>query len=149
MKALVQRVSSASVTVDGEVLGEIGQGLLVFLGVGEGDGSEEARKLADKVARLRIFDGDQNGRPGRMDRSLVDLGAGALCISQFTLYGDTRRGLRPSFTAAAEPEVAERLYEQFCRELETRGVPVGRGRFGARMSVALVNEGPVTLALEV
>jgi D-tyrosyl-tRNA(Tyr) deacylase len=141
------------VTVDGEVLGEIGQGLLVFLGVGEGDGSEEARKLADKVARLRIFDGEENGKEhgkaGRMDRSLVDLGASALCISQFTLYGDTRRGLRPSFTAAAEPEVAERLYEQFCRELEARGVPVGRGRFGARMSVALVNEGPVTLALEV
>jgi D-tyrosyl-tRNA(Tyr) deacylase len=153
------------VTVDGEVLGEIGQGLLVLLGVGEGDGSEEARKLADKVARLRIFDGEENGqenpkenrkenpkenpKAGRMDRSLVDLGAGALCISQFTLYGDTRRGLRPSFTAAAEPEIAERLYEQFCRELEARGVHVARGRFGARMSVALVNEGPVTLALEV
>jgi D-aminoacyl-tRNA deacylase len=137
------------VTVDGEVLGEIGQGLLVFLGVGEGDGSEQARKLAEKVARLRVFDAEENGKAGRMDRSLVDLGAGALCISQFTLYGDTRRGLRPSFTAAAEPEVAERLYEQFCRELEARGVPVGRGRFGARMSVALVNEGPVTLALEV
>jgi D-aminoacyl-tRNA deacylase len=145
----VQRVSSASVTVDGEVLGEIGQGLLVLLGVGEGDGPEEARKLAEKVARLRIFDGEENGRPGRMDRSLVDLGAGALCISQFTLYGDTRRGLRPSFTAAAEPEIAERLYEQFCSELEGRGVPVARGRFGARMAVALVNEGPVTLALEV
>jgi D-aminoacyl-tRNA deacylase len=137
------------VSVDGVVLGEIGQGLLVLLGVGEGDGSEEVRKLADKVARLRIFDGEEHGKEGRMDRSLVDLGAGALCISQFTLYGDTRRGLRPSFTAAAEPEIAERLYAQFCNELEARGVPVARGRFGARMSVALVNEGPVTLALEV
>lgn len=132
-------------TVDGEVLGEIGQGLVVLLGVGQGDRSEQALKLADKVARLRIFD----GRDGRMDRSLLDLGAGALCISQFTLYGDTRRGLRPSFTAAAEPDIAERLYEQFCRALEARGVPVARGRFGARMSVAMVNEGPVTLALEV
>jgi D-tyrosyl-tRNA(Tyr) deacylase len=141
------------VSVDGDVLGEIGQGLVVLLGVGEGDGSEEAVKLAGKVARLRIFDGDENenesGKAGRMDRSLIDVGAGALCISQFTLYGDTRRGLRPSFTAAAEPDVAERLYEEFCRALEAHGVPVARGRFGSRMSVALVNEGPVTLALEV
>jgi D-aminoacyl-tRNA deacylase len=145
VRALVQRVSSASVTVGDEVVGEVGQGLVVLLGVGEGDRSEEALKLADKVARLRIFDGGD----GRMDRSLLDLGAGALCVSQFTLYGDTRRGLRPSFTAAAEPEAAERLYQEFCRALEARGVPVARGRFGARMSVALVNEGPVTLALEV
>ena len=100
---------------------------------------------ADKVSRLRIFDGED----GRMDRSLVDLGAAALCISQFTLYGDTRRGLRPSFTAAAEPERAERLYEEFCDALAARGVHVERGRFGARMSVALVNEGPVTLLLEI
>jgi D-aminoacyl-tRNA deacylase len=137
------------VTVDGEVLGEIGEGLLVLLGVGEQDRSEQARKLADKVARLRVFDGEEQGKGGRMDRSLLDLGAAALCISQFTLYGDTRKGLRPSFTAAAEPERAERLYEEFCRELEGRGVHVERGRFGARMSVALVNEGPVTLMLEV
>jgi D-aminoacyl-tRNA deacylase len=140
-------VSSASVTVDGEVLGEIGAGLVVLLGVGEEDGSEETRKLADKVSRLRVFDGQ--GKKGRMDRSLLDLGADVLCISQFTLYGDTRRGLRPSFTSAADPARAERLYEEFCRELEARGVHVERGRFGARMSVALVNEGPVTLALEV
>jgi D-aminoacyl-tRNA deacylase len=144
MRALIQRVSSASVRVGGELVGEIGEGLVILLGVGEGDGSEQARKLADKLARLRVFDGDQ----GRMDRSLVDLGAGALCISQFTLYGDTRRGLRPSFTEAAEPAVAERLYEEFCEALEERGVRVARGRFGARMSVSLVNEGPVTLLLE-
>jgi D-tyrosyl-tRNA(Tyr) deacylase len=133
------------VAVDGEVVGEIGEGLVVLLGVGVDDGSEEARKLADKLSRLRVFDGDA----GRMDRSLLDLGASALCISQFTLYGDTRRGLRPSFTAAADPERAERIYEEFCRELEARGVHVERGRFGARMSVALVNEGPVTLMLEI
>ena len=145
MRALIQRVSSASVTVDGEVVGEIGAGLVVLLGVGAEDGPDQARRLADKLSRLRVFDGDD----GRMDRSLLDLGAGALCISQFTLYGDTRRGLRPSFTAAAEPDRAERLYEEFCQELESHGVHVERGRFGARMSVALVNEGPVTLLLEV
>jgi D-aminoacyl-tRNA deacylase len=145
MRALIQRVSSASVAVDGDVVGEIGEGLVVLLGVGDEDGSKEARKLADKLSRLRVFDGDD----GRMDRSLLDLGASALCISQFTLYGDTRRGLRPSFTAAADPERAERIYEEFCRELEARGVHVERGRFGARMSVALVNDGPVTLMLEV
>jgi D-aminoacyl-tRNA deacylase len=145
MRALIQRVSSASVAVDGEVVGEIGGGLVVLLGVGDEDGSKEARKLADKLSRLRVFDGDD----GRMDRSVLDLGASALCISQFTLYGDTRRGLRPSFTAAADPERAERIYEEFCRELEARGVHVERGRFGARMSVALVNDGPVTLMLEV
>jgi D-aminoacyl-tRNA deacylase len=145
MRALIQRVSSASVTVDGAVVGEIAEGLVVLLGVGAEDGPEQARRLADKLSRLRVFDGED----GRMDRSLLDLGAGALCISQFTLYGDTRRGLRPSFTAAAEPDRAERLYDEFCRELEARGVQVERGRFGARMSVALVNEGPVTLLLEV
>jgi D-aminoacyl-tRNA deacylase len=144
LRALIQRVSSASVSVGGELVGEIAAGLVVLLGVGEGDGPAEAGRLADKISRLRVFDGED----GRMDRSLVDLGAGALCISQFTLYGDTRRGLRPSFTEAAEPVLAERLYEEFCRALESRGVPVERGRFGARMSVALVNEGPVTLLLE-
>jgi D-tyrosyl-tRNA(Tyr) deacylase len=148
VRALIQRVSSASVSVDGEVVGDIGKGLVVLLGVGEGDGSEEARKLADKLARLRVFDKESEDGGSRMDRSLLDLGAAVLCISQFTLYGETRRGLRPSFTTAAAPEPAERLYDEFCRELEARGVRVERGRFGARMSVALVNEGPVTLMLE-
>ena len=144
MRALIQRVSSASVAVDGEVVGQIAEGLVVLLGVGTGDDSDQARRLADKLSRLRVFDGED----GRMDRSLLDLGAAVLCISQFTLYGDTRRGLRPSFTAAAEPALAESLYESFCDELAARGVRVERGRFGARMEVALVNEGPVTLMLE-
>jgi D-tyrosyl-tRNA(Tyr) deacylase len=126
------------------VTGEIGPGLVVLLGVGQADRETQAAKLADKVARLRVFDGEH----GRMDRSLLDLGGAVLCVSQFTLYGNTRRGLRPSFTDAAEPEVAERLYERFCAELKALGVRVEQGRFAARMSVALTNEGPVTLLLE-
>ena len=116
VRALIQRVSGASVTVGEETVGEIGTGLVVLLGVGESDTPEQAARLAGKIAKLRVFDGDA----GRMDRSLLDLGdaAGALCISQFTLYGDTRRGLRPSFTGAAEPALAERLYDRFCTELE-------------------------------
>jgi D-tyrosyl-tRNA(Tyr) deacylase len=147
LRALVQRVSSASVSVDEEVIGSIGLGLVVLVGVGGPDREQQAQRLADKVARLRLFDDDS----GRMNRSLLDLGdeAGALCISQFTLYGDVRRGLRPSFTEAAEPTLAEQLYEAFCAELAGSGVRVARGRFGARMSVALVNEGPVTLMVEV
>ena len=146
MRALIQRVSGASVTVEGETIGRIAEGLVVLLGVGASDEPAQATRLADKIAKLRVFDGDS----GRMDRSLLDLGAaaGALCVSQFTLYGDTRRGLRPSFTAAAEPALAESLYESFCGELAARGVHVERGRFGARMSVQLRNEGPVTLLLE-
>jgi D-aminoacyl-tRNA deacylase len=147
LRALVQRVSQASVSIDGETVGSIGTGLVVLLGVGAGDGEQQASKLADKVSRLRLFDDDR----GRMNLSLIDLGAaaGALCVSQFTLYGDTRRGLRPSFTGAAEPGTAERLYDFFCSRLEQCGVVVETGRFGARMSVALTNEGPVTLLLEV
>ena len=144
MRVLLQRVSSASVSVQDEVVGEIGAGLVVLLGVGQGDTEATAAKLADKVTRLRVFDGED----GRMDRSLLDVAGAALCISQFTLYGDTRRGLRPSFTGAADPPRGERLYGVFCRELEGRGVPLATGRFGARMAVALVNEGPVTLLLE-
>ena len=104
----------------------------------------QAAKLADKIARLRVFADER----GRMDRSLLDVGGAALCVSQFTLYGDTRRGLRPSFTDAAEPRDGERLYEYFCHELQVREVPVAKGVFGARMTVDLVNEGPVTLLLE-
>jgi D-aminoacyl-tRNA deacylase len=139
-------VSEASVSIDGVTVGAIDTGLLVLLGVGSGDEEAQASKLAEKVARLRLFDDDQ----GRMNLSMIDLGdrAAALCVSQFTLYGDTRRGLRPSFTEAAEPARAERLYDCFCRALEASGVAVQTGRFGARMSVALTNEGPVTLLLE-
>ena len=118
----------------------------MLLGVGQGDGERESERLADKIARLRIFDDDS----GRMNRALLDLSGAAavLCVSQFTLYGDVRRGLRPSFTDAAEPERAERLYEHFCERLKALGVTVERGRFGARMAVSLVNEGPVTLLVE-
>jgi D-aminoacyl-tRNA deacylase len=147
MRALIQRVSSASVSVGGQRVGEIGEGLVILLGVGESDTAAQAERLAEKIAKLRVFD----GADGRMDRSLLDLGegAGALCVSQFTLYADTRKGLRPSFTGAAEPPLAESLYESFCAALVDRGVRVERGRFGARMSVALRNEGPVTFLLEV
>jgi D-tyrosyl-tRNA(Tyr) deacylase len=141
---LIQRVSSASVSVDGELVGEIGTGLLVLLGVRSSDGEAEADRLADKVSKLRVFESAE--KP--MDRSLLDVDGAALCVSQFTLYGDTRRGLRPSFTEAAEPAAAERLYDLFCERLRGRGVPVETGRFGARMAVELTNEGPVTLLLE-
>ncbi len=147
MKALLQRVSEASVSVDGELVGSIGLGLVVLVGIGRQDGEAEGTRLADKLVRLRVFDDEQ----GRMNVSLADLGdrAAILCISQFTLYGNVRRGLRPSFTAAAEPDRAERLYEAFCRELRARGMRVESGRFGARMSVRLTNEGPVTLLVEI
>jgi D-tyrosyl-tRNA(Tyr) deacylase len=144
VRALVQRVSSASVSIDSEVVGKIDTGLAILLGVGREDGESEAVKLADKIARLRVFDDDR----GRMNRSLLDVGGAALCVSQFTLYADTRRGLRPSFTGAAEPEEAERLYERFCDELQARGVEVATGRFAARMSLQIANEGPVTLLVE-
>ncbi len=146
VRALVQRVSDATVTVDGEVVGSIGLGMLVLLGVGQGDGEEQVRRLSEKLYRLRIFD----DADGRMNLSLADLGgaAGALCVSQFTLYGDTRRGLRPSFTEAADPGRAEELYDSFCKTLSDLGVGVERGRFGARMVVGLTNEGPVTLMVE-
>lgn len=142
----MQRVSEASVRVDGELVGSIGPGLMVLLGVGRSDGSDQARRLAEKIPRLRLFDDES----GRMDASLLDLGddAAALCISQFTLYGDVRRGLRPSFSEAAGGEEAERLYEKFCEELTRQGIRVETGRFGARMSVSLTNEGPVTLIVE-
>jgi D-aminoacyl-tRNA deacylase len=135
------------VSIDGEVVGEIGPGLVVLVGVARSDGEDNLRRLAEKVAALRVFDDTE----GRMGRSLLDLGerVGALCISQFTLYGDVRRGLRPSFTEAAEPSLAQDLYERFCRRLSELGIRVETGRFGARMSVGLTNEGPVTLLIEV
>ena len=137
MRALVQRVGRASVSVDGDEVAAIGAGLLVLLGVGEGDGEAEADRLADKVRALRVFD-DADGRMN------VPLGQReVLCVSQFTLYADTRKGNRPSFIGAAPPDVAEALYERFCDRLDAR-----RGVFGARMAVELVNDGPVTLMLE-
>jgi D-tyrosyl-tRNA(Tyr) deacylase len=143
MKAVLQRVLSAAVRVGEEPVGEIGSGLLVLVGVARGDGPEEAARLAGKVARLRVFE-----RDGRFDRSLLDVAGEALVVSQFTLLADATRGNRPSFTDAAPPELAEPLYEAFCAELRALGVRVERGRFGARMAVELVNDGPVTLVLE-
>jgi len=145
MRAVVQRVSRASVTVAGEVLGEIGPGLLVLLGVGPEDGPAEVDWLARKVAGLRILEDEA----GRMNRSVLDSGGGVLVVSQFTLYGDCSRGRRPSFIGAAAPGLAEPLYEAFCEAVAAQGVAVvARGRFGADMAVSLVNDGPVTLILD-
>jgi D-aminoacyl-tRNA deacylase len=144
MRAVVQRVSSARVVVNGEVVGEIGAGLCVLLGVARTDVEAEAERLAGRTARLRIFENDE----GRFDRSLLDAGGAALVVSQFTLIADTAKGNRPSFTDAAPPEQAEPLYESFCAVLRELGVEVATGRFGARMAVELVNDGPVTIVLE-
>ena len=144
MRAVVQRVRNASVTVADEIVAEIGRGLVVLLGVAEHDTVAEAERLAGKVARLRIFENDD----GRLDRSLVDVSGEALVVSQLTLIADTRKGNLPSFTDAADPGVAEPLYGRFCAALEDAGVRVSRGVFGARMQVGLVNDGPVTILLE-
>jgi D-tyrosyl-tRNA(Tyr) deacylase len=144
VKALLQRVTESSVTVGDEKVAGIGPGLLVLLGVGPGDSETTCRSLASRVARLRIFDDEA----GRMNRSLLDTAGAALVVSQFTLYADTSRGLRPSFTGACGPDRARELYERFVSELGYLGVPTRTGRFGARMRVALVNDGPVTIMLE-
>ncbi|MGH3070956.1 MAG: D-aminoacyl-tRNA deacylase [Gaiellaceae bacterium] len=143
MRAVVQRVSRAAVRVDGAGVAEIGAGLLVLVGVAKGDGEAEAVRLAGKVARLRIFEDED----GRFDRSLLDVGGAALVVSQFTLIADTAKGNRPSFTAAAAPEEAERLYERFCAALRELEIAVEQGVFGARMEVELANDGPVTIVL--
>jgi D-tyrosyl-tRNA(Tyr) deacylase len=143
MRAVIQRVSRAAVRVDGAVVGEIGVGLLVLLGVADGDGQAEAERLAAKVARLRIFADDL----GRFDRSVLDVGRAVLVVSQFTLLADTAKGNRPSFTAAAPPAEAERLYERFSAALRELGLTVEQGVFGATMEVELVNDGPVTIVL--
>ena len=143
MKAVVQRVSQARVLVDGEVVGEIGAGLCVLLGVAREDGEDEVRRLAGKVSRLRVFE----NQDGRFDRSVLDAGGAVLAVSQFTLIADTEKGNRPSFSGAAAPDEAERLYELFCAALRDLGVGVATGRFGARMAVELVNDGPVTIVL--
>ena len=146
MRVVVQRVSRASVRVDGRIEGEIGAGLLALLGIADGDSEDGAAQLAGRVARLRVFENDA----GRLDRSLLDTGGAALVVSQFTLIAESRRqkGARPDFSRAARPELAEPLYEGFCEELRRAGVTVGTGVFGARMQVELVNDGPVTIILE-
>lgn len=144
MRALLQRVTRASVSVDGAELGAIGPGLLVLLGVGHGDDEATARALAARVANLRIF----RDAAGLTNRSLLDEGGSVLVVSQFTLFADTRKGRRPSFLGAADPARGEALYEVFAGALEGFGVPVARGRFGAEMAVELVNDGPMTIWLD-
>jgi D-tyrosyl-tRNA(Tyr) deacylase len=144
MRLVLQRVSRAAVRVEGETLGQIGPGLLVLAAVRDGDDAAEARRLALKTAELRIFPDEE----GRFNRSLIESGGEALVVSQFTLYGDTRRGRRPSFAAAARPEVAEPLVEAYAVALEALGLRVARGRFGAHMQVDLVNDGPVTIIID-
>jgi D-tyrosyl-tRNA(Tyr) deacylase len=144
MRAVVQRVSSASVAVEGRVVGKIGRGLLVLLGVGNGDGETDAEMLAEKVSNLRIFPDEA----GAMNRSLLDVKGELLVVSQFTLYGDARKGRRPSFIDAASPEEANRLYRHFVEKARALGVRVEEGVFRAMMDVALVNEGPVTILLD-
>jgi len=144
MRAVVQRVSESRVTVGGETVGEIGRGLLVLLGVGEGDQESDAQYLAEKVAGLRIFEDAE----GKMNLSVADVGGSVLVVSQFTLYGDCRKGRRPSFTDAAPPERADELYQVFAQRLSDLGVPTATGEFQARMAVSLVNGGPVTLLLD-
>jgi D-aminoacyl-tRNA deacylase len=144
MRAVVQRVTCARVTVQGSVTGEIAAGLVILLGVGRDDTSAVAVTMAKKIANLRIFEDDQ----GKMNRSLLDAGGSALVVSQFTLYGDARGQRRPSFIAAAAPEQAKKLYEEFCEALRSLGVTVATGVFQAMMSVELVNEGPVTILLD-
>jgi D-tyrosyl-tRNA(Tyr) deacylase len=144
MRTVVQRVSQASVHVDGEVVGMIGQGVALLVGVTHGDTEEQAEWLARKVAGMRIFEDNE----GKMNASLLDIDGAALVVSQFTLYADTRRGRRPGFTDAALPEVAEPLVEHFAHALRDHGVPVDTGIFGANMLVEIHNDGPVTILLE-
>ena len=144
MKAVIQRVARAAVRVDGTTVGSIGPGLLILLGIGHADEPLQVKDLAEKIAYLRIFEDDQ----GKTNLSILDVGGSALVVSQFTLYADTRRGRRPSFTDAARPEHAEPLVEAFCRALEAFGLPVEQGVFGAEMEIELVNRGPMTILLE-
>ena len=144
MRAVVQRVSRAKVTVNGWTAGEIGLGLLVLLGIGQKDAEADVVYLAEKIVGLRIFE-DQDGK---MNRSVVDIGGSVLAVSQFTLYGDVRRGKRPSFDAAAPPEPARRLYELFVQKVQAAGLRCETGRFQEMMQVELVNEGPVTILLD-
>ena len=144
MRAVIQRVQRARVTIDGEVAGEIGVGLLVLLGVTYSDKEEQANWLADKIVGLRIFADDE----GKMNRDVTEAGGAVLVVSQFTLYGDCRKGRRPSFVDAAAPPIAIPLYEAFVNGVKRLGIPVATGRFGADMQVELVNDGPVTLIVD-
>ncbi|MBT2129744.1 D-aminoacyl-tRNA deacylase [Aliiroseovarius lamellibrachiae] len=144
MRALIQRVSEAAVRVDGAVVGEIAQGLLVLICAMEGDEEANADKMAAKVAKLRIFTDDD----GKMNRSVLDIGGSVLVVSQFTLAADTSRGNRPGFSTAAHPSVGEPLYEYFADQMRAQGLPVAQGQFGADMKVSLVNDGPITIWME-
>jgi len=144
VKAVLQRVDQASVQVEGTTTGQIGRGLLAFLGVAEGDTDEDARRLAEKTVNLRIF----TDSAGKFNLSLLDVQGEILAVSQFTLLADARRGRRPSFTAAAAPQEAERLFDYFVEQLRSAGVPVETGRFGAHMHVTILNDGPVTIVLD-
>ena len=144
MRALIQRVSEASVTVDGEGLGEIGAGLLILICAMQGDTEAQADKLAAKIAKLRIVKDDE----GRMNRSVADIGGSALVVSQFTLAADTSRGNRPGFSTAAAPDEGNRLYDYFADQMAAQGIPVAKGRFGADMKVRLLNDGPVTIWMD-
>ncbi|MFT3782045.1 MAG: D-aminoacyl-tRNA deacylase [Nibricoccus sp.] len=145
MRAIVQRVSSASVSIDGQVNGQIGTGLLVLLGIAQGDTAEDGEWLAQKIAKLRIFPDEA----GQMNRCVADIGGGILVVSQFTLFASTRKGTRPSFNAAAAPDLAEKLYNEFVEQSTAAlGRPIATGRFAAMMQVSLVNDGPVTLIID-
>ena len=144
MRALLQRVTRASVTVDGQIVGEIGHGLLILLGIGHGDGEAQIKTMSEKIVHLRIFEDDE----GKMNRSLLDTGGQALVVSQFTLYADARKGRRPGYTDAAPPSLAEPLVERFKNAIAAYGLKVAGGVFGAYMQVELLNDGPVTIWLD-
>jgi D-aminoacyl-tRNA deacylase len=144
MRACIQRVTHAQVAIAGEVVGQVGKGMLVLLGVAEGDDEADAHALATKIGGLRVFEDAQ----GKMNLALADVGGAMLVVSQFTLLGDCRKGRRPSFDAAARPELAEKLYEVFVQAVAGQGIPVSTGRFRQHMAVELVNDGPVTLIVE-
>lgn len=144
MRALLQRVSEASVTVDGETIGEIGKGFLVLLGVGRGDTDDELERMADKIRHLRLFSDEQ----GKMNLDIAQAGGEVLCVSQFTLYADCRKGRRPGFTDGEEPVRARAMWERFCERLRSLGLRVAEGRFGTDMQVRLLNDGPVTIHLD-